>query len=79
MAKKRTFFAECRKNKGTQKIVAKENNISEVYLRMIENGTFTPGRDLMFQLTSYFNEPADKLFPDFFMQNNKTFNVQTDN
>jgi len=33
---------------------------------MIENGTFTPGRDLMFQLSAYFNEPVEKLFPDYF-------------
>lgn len=71
MTKKRTFFSECRKNKGTQKTVAKENNISEVYLRMIENGTFTPGRDLMFRLANYFKEPIDKLFPDFFAQNSE--------
>jgi Predicted transcriptional regulators len=66
MAHKREFFSECRKKKGTQKIVAQENNISEVYLRMIENGTFTPGRDLMFQLSRYFQEPIEKLFPDYF-------------
>ena len=66
MATKRSFLSECRKNKGTQKKVAEDNNISTVYLRMIENGTFTPGRDLMFQLSAYFNEPVEKLFPDYF-------------
>lgn len=67
--KKRTFFSECRREVGTQKIVAKENDISEVYLRMIENGTFTPGRDLMFKLAQYFKQPIEKLFPDLFPQN----------
>jgi hypothetical protein len=33
---------------------------------MIENGTFTPGRDLMFKLSKYFGHPAEKLFPDYF-------------
>ncbi|MCY8384876.1 helix-turn-helix transcriptional regulator [Bacillus haynesii] len=43
MTNKRQYFSECRKAKGTQEYVAKENGISTVYLRMIENGTFTPG------------------------------------
>lgn len=66
MSKKRQFFYECRKLKGTQSQVAVDNNISTVYLRMIENGTFTPGRDLMFRLSNYFNQPTEKLFPDYF-------------
>jgi DNA-binding XRE family transcriptional regulator len=66
MTKKRVFFAECRRKKGTQKAVANEIGISEVYLRMIENGTFTPGRDLMFKLCEYFNEPIINLFPDLY-------------
>ncbi|MFS1511720.1 helix-turn-helix domain-containing protein [Chengkuizengella sp. SCS-71B] len=66
MSKKRCFLSKCRKEKGTQKKVAFDNGISTVYLRMIENGTFTPGRDLMFKLCSYFDQPAEKLFPDYF-------------
>lgn len=68
MTKKRIFFAQCRKAKGTQAKVAADNDISTVYLRMIENGTFTPGRDLMFKLEKYFNQPAEKLFPDYFAE-----------
>ncbi|BFH10570.1 helix-turn-helix domain-containing protein [Paenibacillus alvei] len=68
MAEKRPYFAKCRKSKGTQAQVASENGISTVYLRMIENGTFTPGRDLMFQLSTYFDEPVEMLFPDYFEQ-----------
>ena len=75
MTKKRTFFSECRKKMGTQKKVAEENSISEVYLRLIENGTFAPGRDLMFRLSSYFKEPVHKLFPDFFCTKGKSWNV----
>ncbi|WKL02451.1 helix-turn-helix transcriptional regulator [Paenibacillus amylolyticus] len=63
---KRQFFSDCRKHKGTQAKVAQDNKISTVYVRMIENGTFTPGRDLMFQLSNYFGHPAEKLFPDYF-------------
>ncbi|NOV01374.1 helix-turn-helix transcriptional regulator [Paenibacillus planticolens] len=63
---KRFYFSTCRKKVGTQAKVASENNISTVYLRMIENGTFTPGRDLMFKLSKYFCEPVEKLFPDYF-------------
>lgn len=66
MAKKRDRFSVLRKQKGTQAQVAEANNISNVYLRMIENGTFTPGRDLMFRLSGYFNEPVQSLFPDYF-------------
>lgn len=64
--RKRHFFYSCRKKKGTQAKVACDLGISTVYLRMIENGTFTPGRDLMFRLSNYFGEPVEKLFPDYF-------------
>lgn len=66
MGKKRELFSHLRKTKGTQSKVAGDNNISVVYLRMIENGTFTPGRDLMFQLANYFDRPIEELFPDYF-------------
>lgn len=66
MAHKRHYFKNCRKQKGTQSKVAEDNNISTVYVRMIENGTFTPGRDLMFRLANYFKQPAEVLFPDYF-------------
>lgn len=66
MSSKRHFFSECRKLKGTQAQVAVDNRISTVYVRMIENGTFTPGRDLMFRLSSYFQQSAEDLFPDYF-------------
>lgn len=66
IVQKRRVFSECRKKKGTQAKVAEENGISTVYVRMIENGTFTPGRDLMFRFSSYFEQPTEKLFPDYF-------------
>lgn len=66
MTNKRFFFAQCRKEKGTQAEVAADLKISTVYLRMIENGTFKPGRDLMIRISNYFGEPLEKLFPDLF-------------
>jgi transcriptional regulator with XRE-family HTH domain len=66
MVNKRELFQKLRKAKGTQAEVAKQNGISAVYLRMIENGTFTPGRDLMFRLANYFESPVEILFPDYF-------------
>lgn len=66
MADKRVYFRELRKRKGTQSEVADCIGISTVYLRMIENGTFTPGRDLMFKFSNYFGESPEKLFPDYF-------------
>ncbi|MNC08861.1 helix-turn-helix protein [compost metagenome] len=66
MAMKRKLFRECRKQIGTQSLVASELEISTVYLRMIENGTFTPGRDLMFRISQRFGKPERELFPDYF-------------
>ncbi|MGG1598559.1 helix-turn-helix transcriptional regulator [Paenibacillus naphthalenovorans] len=66
MANKRALLRKLREQKGTQAEVAADIGISTVYLRMIENGTFTPGRDLMFKFSTYFGEPPEKLFPDYF-------------
>lgn len=63
---RRQLFYQCRKSKGTQSLVASELGISTVYVRMIENGTFTPGRDLMFKFSNYFERPVEELFPDYF-------------
>lgn len=66
MGRKRETLSECRKKIGTQKFVASQIGISTVYLRMIENGTFTPGRDLMFKFEKFFEKPVEDLFPDYF-------------
>lgn len=66
MERKRKLLIECRKSIGTQKSVAPQLGISTVYLRMIENGTFTPGRDLMFRFGELFGRPVEVLFPDYF-------------
>jgi len=67
MAKKRTWFRKLRKEKGfTQESLAKAVGKSAVYIRMIENGTFTPGRDTMFALASCLETTAESLFSDYF-------------
>lgn len=66
MSRKRHCFSECRKQLGTQAEVAAKVGISTVYLRKIESGDVTPGRDLMFRLSNLFAEQPEKLFPDFF-------------
>ncbi|MBD7967711.1 helix-turn-helix transcriptional regulator [Paenibacillus gallinarum] len=63
---RREIFQTCRKSKGTQSKVASDLNISTVYVRKIENGLCTPGRDLMFKFSTYFNKPIEDLFPDYF-------------
>ncbi len=66
--KKRIFFCECRKRRGTQKEVADDLGITESYVRNIENGIFSPGRELMFKIGAYFGEPVEKLFPDIYQK-----------
>ncbi|SLJ92782.1 MULTISPECIES: helix-turn-helix transcriptional regulator [unclassified Paenibacillus] len=66
MAAKRSLFRQCREQIGSQALVASELKISTVYVRMIENGTFTPGRDLMFRIAQHFGKTEKELFPDYF-------------
>ncbi len=66
MSNKRSVLSTCRKSKGTLKDVSHDLGISTVYLRMIENGTFLPGRDLMFKISIYLEKPVEVLFPDYF-------------
>ncbi len=63
------MLSKMRKDLGTQAQVASQIGISTVYLRMIENGTFTPGRDLMFKFEKFFDRDVEILFPDYFKQN----------
>lgn len=50
----------------TQKNVADSLNISEVYVRKIENGSSNPGRTTMLKFEQFFNINARELFPDLF-------------
>ncbi|WP_213524244.1 helix-turn-helix transcriptional regulator [Paenibacillus sp. J31TS4] len=66
MAKKRQQLITCREAKGSRDSVCSELGISKVYLRMIENGTMKPGRDLMIRFSTYYDRPLEVLFPDLF-------------
>ncbi|MDQ7095006.1 helix-turn-helix transcriptional regulator [Desulfosporosinus sp. PR] len=54
----------------TQKLVAIELGISEVYLRKIEAGECSPGRDLMYRIECYYSVDMRKLFSDIFLTSN---------
>jgi len=66
MADRRRWLTELRQAKGPLSDVASDLGISKIYLRMIENGTHKPGRDVMIRMSSYFAQPIAKLFPDLF-------------
>lgn len=64
---KRDVFKQKRVAKGlTQQKLASLVGKSQVYIRMIENGTFTPGRDTMFALATALDASVEELFPDYF-------------
>ena len=62
----RPTLKKLRVSLGTQEKVAQDMGISTIYLRKIESGSLMPGRDLMFKMSSYFNEKPENLFPDYF-------------
>lgn len=66
MATRRQKLTEVRKERGDLGTVAAELQISKTYLRLLENGTHKPGRDVMIRISLYFNQPASVLFPDVF-------------
>ena len=66
MAARRQYLIECRQAKGSRKQVASDLCISVIYLRMIENGTHKPGRDVMIRISKYMGQPLEALFPDLF-------------
>lgn len=72
MANRRETLIQCREDMespegtGSRDLVSSELGISKVYLRMLENGTFKPGRDLMLKISKYYKKPPEVLFPDLF-------------
>lgn len=75
MAQVRSAFRDKRKMKGlTQAKLASLADKSTVYIRMIENGTFTPGRDTMFLLASILDSTVEELFSDYFAKLHSTPN-----
>lgn len=67
MMTKRTRLIEERNRMGkTQQQVAADLGVSEVYIRKLESGVSSPGRDMMIRLQRYYKSPLKKLFPDLF-------------
>lgn len=64
--KRERLIQERTKRKKTRAQVAEDLGISEVYVRMIENGTVKPGRDKMLLISEYYNLGLKTLFPDIF-------------
>lgn len=64
---KREELIQCRLSKGKKQAeVARDLNISEVYLRKIKSGDRAPGRDTMIAFERYYQRPAHALFPDIY-------------
>lgn len=55
-----------KEKKLTQKQVAEHIGISEVFVRMIENGSRNPGRETMLKFELLFGKSDRELFPDLF-------------
>lgn len=64
--KRERLIQERKKRNKTRKDTAKEIMISEVYVRMIENGTANPGRNTMLKFSKYYGLGLKTLFPDLF-------------
>lgn len=63
---KREELRKLREKIGSRDFVSEKLGISKVYLRMIETGSLTPGRDLLIKFGAYFDRPLEVLFPDLF-------------
>lgn len=60
----RLLLKQLRQQKGTQRKVAQDLNITETHLREIENGRSVPGTKLLIRFEHYFGVPSKELFPD---------------
>jgi len=64
---KRTKIIEVRNRLGkTQRQVAADLGVSEIYIRKLEAGASSPGRDMMIKMQQYYKLPMERLFPDLF-------------
>lgn len=64
--KRNNLIAFRKKVDLTQKQVADALDISEVYVRKIENGNANPGRTTMLKFEVFFGIDSRELFPDLF-------------
>lgn len=65
MIRERLTHERKKRNKSRTE-TAYELGISEVYVRLLENGTANPGRDMMIRISKYYGLEVDVLFPDLF-------------
>ena len=69
----RIFIIELRKKENlTQLELSKRLNISEIYVRKLEQGTRNPSINTMLRYEKYFGESMKKMFPDIFFDSNDT-------
>lgn len=61
-----------KKNNLTQSELAKKLNISEVYVRKLEQGSRNPSVNTMLKYEQFFEEPMKSMFSDIFFTNNDT-------
>lgn len=70
--KRERMIMERKKRRKTQQEVAVDLGISQVYVRKLESGTVSPGRNTMIKFENYYGLGSKKLFPDiFFVSNDK--------
>lgn len=72
----RTKFKALRIEKGTQKKVAEDMNVTETTVRNIENGHSDPGVELMFGFANYFGVSVHDLWQDLEQKSIKRFETQ---
>ncbi|WP_369696081.1 MULTISPECIES: helix-turn-helix domain-containing protein [Paenibacillus] len=62
--KPRITLINLRKQKGSQRKVASDLDITDTYLRMLEKGQATPSVDLLFKTAHYFGTDVYSCWPD---------------
>ena len=69
----RDFLIELRKRKKlTQLELAEKLEISEVYVRKLEQGDRNPSVNTMLKYERFFGESMKEMFPDIFLTKNDT-------
>ena len=64
---RKRLISERNKLNKTRKDVAKDLNISEVYVRKLEAGASKPGRKTLIAFEQYYGVSMRELFPDIFL------------
>ncbi|MBO0460077.1 helix-turn-helix transcriptional regulator [Enterococcus hulanensis] len=58
---------EREKKNLTQEQLAKQLNVSEVFIRKLESGSSNPSSSMAVEFAEFFERPLDYLFPDIFL------------